>query len=76
MYVGRRLLRRVRILLLAAVLAGGVLIAHPQTRLQQTLAGRDPFGDGIRHFGSQLQRGLEQHFFLPSNVQRVTRTRD
>jgi hypothetical protein len=79
LYVGRRVLRRAWVVLLAAVLAGGVLIAHPQTRLQQALDSRGAFGGGLHHLERQLQHGLEQHLRPPGerrtpHPQRVERS--
>jgi hypothetical protein len=79
LYVGWRVLRRVRVVLLAAVLAAGVLIAHPRTRLQQALDGRGALGGGIHRFERQLQHGLEQHLRPPGerrtpHPQRVERS--
>ena len=61
LYVGWRVLRRVRVVLLAAVLAGVVLIGHPQTQLRQALDGRGVVGARVHQLGHQLQHGLEQH---------------
>jgi len=75
LYVGWRVLRRVRVVLLAAVLAGVVLIGHPQTQLRQALDGRGVVGARVHQLGHQLQHGLEQHLRLPTNVLHVTRKR-
>jgi hypothetical protein len=64
-YVGWRMLRRVRVVLLVRVLAGVVLIGHPQAQLRQALDGRGVIGARIHQLGHQLQHGLEQHLRPP-----------